>query len=75
MERAQRGRPPLPEDRVKAKMLLVRLSTAEHATLETAAKRAEQPLSTWARETLLSTAERLTPHGPRNRIKTERGTI
>jgi hypothetical protein len=43
------GRPPLPPSKVRATPLLIRLTTAERAAYEAAARRAGLSLSAWVR--------------------------
>jgi hypothetical protein len=52
------GRPALPAGKAKASMFAVRLTDAERAAIDDAAKRANQPVTAWARAALLRAAQR-----------------
>jgi hypothetical protein len=53
------GRPPKPKGEVKDVTFLIRMTKAERALLERAAKSQSEGASTWARELLLAAANRL----------------
>ena len=55
------GRPPKSPKDVKAQTIHVRLTKAEHARLERAAKAQGEGLSAWARGALLAAADALLP--------------
>ena len=51
------GRPKLPRDAAKGEVIRARVSVAEHAKIERAAKTAKAKLSDWVRNVLLKAAE------------------
>lgn len=51
-----RGRPKLPRGQDRPVVLTIRLQKAERAALEKAARKADKPLSAWARDGLLKLA-------------------
>lgn len=52
-----RGRPKLPRGQERDTVLTLRLRPAERGRLQKAARRAEKPLSAWARDVLMAQAE------------------
>ncbi len=50
------GRPPLPEGEART-VFSVRFSEKERKAVEKAAKKAEEPVTQWARKTLLAAAQ------------------
>jgi hypothetical protein len=60
------GRPPKPEGEAKTNTLRIRMTDAERAELDTAASRAGEETSTWARALLLAGARGPAPKA-RNR--------
>jgi len=53
------GRPPKPKSEVKSADLRIRMTKADRALLDRAAKSQGEDVSTWARAALLALAERL----------------
>jgi predicted HicB family RNase H-like nuclease len=51
-EQKRIGRPPIPEDQRKTRLLHVRLTVSDYATLASAADRAGVKLATWIRRRL-----------------------
>ena len=51
------GRPKLPKDETKGEVIRARVSEAEHAKIERAARAAKTKLSEWVRNALLRVAE------------------
>lgn len=51
------GRPPLPEGETRGVVFTLRLSEAERDVISEAAKRADKPVTQWAREAIVSVAK------------------
>lgn len=56
-KRAKMGRPTLPEGKARAVVFTVRLSPEELESLRAAATRLGQPVTQWARESLLAASD------------------
>jgi uncharacterized protein (DUF1778 family) len=57
------GRPPKPPKEVKSAAVRVRLTKAERARIDRAAKASGEDVSTWARAALLAAADQLLRKG------------
>lgn len=63
-EPKRRGRPPFPAGTARTKQMMIRVSDADLALLEAAARVAGQPVSTWAHGLLVAAAQMMLEDAP-----------